>query len=334
MMKPIFISGPSDDITDVPGLKVGHWTDLGAVTGCTVILCEKGPLAAVDVRGGAPATHELGALSASSLIQRCHAILFTGGSAFGLESASGAAQFLSEHEIGFETRVRHVPIIPSAAIFDLGIGSNDVSPGVLEGYKAAQVASSGSLEQGSVGAGTGATVAKFAGPERSLKGGVGSASLIGPNGIVVACLVVTNALGSIYDSSTGEIVAAPRNTDGRYLSLEDALSINSNFVEDSRQNTTLVCVATNASLSHMQVQRLTVHAHDGLARAIFPVHTLGDGDIAFSLATCEKELGDEYLLMLAILTTSVVERAIIKSVQRATTIAEIPSVRDWVSSKT
>jgi len=327
-------SGSKDDITDVPGLKVGHWTDLSAVTGCTAILCEQGSVAAVDVRGGAPATHELGALAPSSLVQRCHAILLTGGSAFGLEAASGVARFLSESNIGFQTRIRPIPIVPAAAIFDLAIGSEDCYPGVVQGYEAAQVATNDLVEQGSIGAGTGATIAKLAGVERCLKGGLGSASLIGPEGVVVGCLAVTNAIGSIYEPLSGEAVAAPRGEAGSFLSLEESLTLHAASIKASRQNTTLICVATNASLSHSQLQRLTVHAHDGLARSIFPVHTVADGDIAFALSTGEKELGEEHLLTLAVMTTFVVERAIVKSVKHAKTISEIPSATDWLSIHT
>ena len=333
-MKIFSASGSKDDITDVPGLKVGHSTDFSGVTGCTAILCEQGSIAAVDVRGGAPATHEFGALASPSLVQRCHAILFTGGSAFGLEAASGVTRFLSENDIGFQTRVRPVPIVPAAAIFDLAIGSADCYPSVIQGYEAAQVATNDLVEQGCVGAGTGATIAKLAGTERCLKGGLGSSSLIGPEGVIVGCLAVTNAIGSIYEPLSGEVIAAPRGEAGRFLSIEESLALHTATVEASRQNTTLICVATNASLSHSQLQRLTIHAHDGLSRSIFPVHTAADGDIAFALSTEEKELEEKHLLTLAVMTTLVVERAIVKSVKQAKTIEEIPSAGDWLSTRT
>jgi L-aminopeptidase/D-esterase-like protein len=256
--------------------------------------------------------------------------MLTGGSAFGLASATGLMQFLEERGAGFETALRNVPIVPAAVLFDLGVGDPKAAPDEDAGYLAAKRAGGGKVAQGSVGAGTGATVAKILGPERCLKGGVGSASLVGPKGITVGAIVVTNPIGAVLDPESGRVVAGPRaDAPGRFVALSKAAVERTANMDQLLQNTTLVCVATNAALQHHQVQRVAYQAHDGIARAILPAHTFGDGDIAFavSMGTLPVEAHDAFTVgLMAVLA---VERAILKSVSAATGLHGIPSAAEW-----
>src|SRR5437764_3430226 len=196
-------------LTSVPGLRVGHWTNLDAATGCTVVLCEQGPRAGVDVRGAAPATGETDLLRPGSLVGRAHAILLSGGSAFGLDAATGVMRYLEERGVGFPTPAGRVPIVPAAALFDLGIGRSDVRPDAAAGYAACQAAGE-TVAEGCVGAGTGATVAKLGGPDGAIKSGIGTACRKLPGGTLVGALVAVNAVGGVYDPRTGEPIAVPR----------------------------------------------------------------------------------------------------------------------------
>src|SRR6266851_7284625 len=200
----------ADSITAIPGIRVGHWTDLEAATGCTVVLCERGAVAGVDVRGAAPATRETDLLRPGSLVGRAFAILLTGGSAFGLDAATGVMRFLEERGVGFATQAGAVPIVPAAALYDLAIGRSDVRPDAASGYAACQAASEKTVAEGCVGAGTGATVAKLGGPADAIKSGIGSACRTLPDGTLVAALVAVNAIGAIFDPRTGAAVATPR----------------------------------------------------------------------------------------------------------------------------
>ena len=321
--------GRHDAITDVRGIRVGHWTNRRGATGCTVIRCETCTVAAVDVRGGAPATHETDVLAAGNLVRLCHAIVFAGGSAFGLEATAGVARWLRHRDVGFETRAGRVPIVPGAAIFDLPLGRADAAPDATSGVRAAARASGGRVEQGSVGAGTGATLAKLLGQEHALKGGVGSASLVSPAGLVVGALAVTNSVGNVVDPATGEIVAGARGERGAFVPADEAVLRRVAEWSAARENTTLVCVATNAAITHEQAGRMAVQAHDGLARAIVPAHTFGDGDIAFAVATGELEVESETAAPLGLMAARTVERAIVKSVQAATALGGVPSAADW-----
>ncbi len=321
--------GRWDAITDVPGVTLGHHTDRKAATGCTVILAPHTTFAAVDVRGGAPGTRETDVLSPSNIVRRCHAILLTGGSAFGLAAATGVVRYLLEQGVGFETSAGPVPIVPAAVIFDLGIGSASAFPGEVDGYAAALAARSGRVTQGSVGVGTGATVAKLLGDGGRIKGGFGTASLITPRGLIVGAVAVTNALGSITDPATGALVAGPRNQ-GRMLPLEEALAVRTTGMDAFVENTTLVCVATNATLDHHAVQRLSYQAHDGMARTISPVHTFADGDVAFALATGELEPRPEDSMLAGAMTSAAVERAILASLRTARPLAGVPTAAPGV----
>ncbi len=327
---------PHDAITDVRGIRVGHWTDRRAATGCTVIVCPPGTVGGVDVRGAAPGTRETELLRPGNLVEEVHAIVLSGGSAFGLEAATGVMHALAEQGIGFEVRNARVPIVPSAILMDLGIGSQRW-PDAAAGRRAFARASAGRVAQGSVGAGTGATVAKLGGPERALKGGIGTASETLETGIVVAAIAAVNAVGGIRDVRTGEIVAAPRGDGAGFLDIDAMLRTGRRRrVEQAPdpelpENTTIAVVATNAVLSKTQVNRIATVAHDGFAAAIWPVHTRADGDVIFALATGEQAIeADEYAAIEA-MCTLVIERAVLAGVRAATGLAGVPSAAEWAS---
>lgn len=323
-------TGRYDAITDVRGIRVGHWTDRRGATGCTAILCETSTFAAVDARGGAPGTRETDVLDPANVARACHAILLTGGSAFGLAAAQGVVQWLAERDVGFATTARKVPIVPAAVLFDLGLARATAAPGPGEGYEAARRAKGGRVATGSVGAGTGATVAKLLGPERCLKGGLGTASLVGPKGIVVGALAVTNPVGVVADPATGCLIAGPRaEVPGRFVGIEQAIRERTAAMDQLLQNTTLVCVATNAALAHHQVQRLAYQAHDGIARAILPAHTFGDGDIAFAVAMGALPVEAHDALTVGLMAVLAVERSILRSVAAATGLHGVPSAAEW-----
>ena len=324
-----WVAGKRDAITDIPGIRVGQWTHRRAATGCTVVLCETAACVAVDVRGGAPGTRETDLLAGPNLVRSCHAVLLTGGSAFGLAAADGVMKWLAEREIGFQTSTRKVPIVSAAVIYDLAIGRADLTPDAAAGYFAADHATGGKVAQGSVGAGTGATVAKMLGVEGALKGGVGSASLVGPRGIVVGAIVVNNAGGSLFDPETGGLVAGPRGESGAMFGLAESVARRTERMDALLEHTTLVCVATNAIVEHAALQRVTYLAHDGMARVIHPAHTLGDGDVAFAISMGQVEIQPQDVMSVGILAGKAVEIALLRSVRRAGTLAGIPSVADW-----
>ncbi len=315
-------------ITDVPGIKVGHYTDKGAATGCTVILCESGAVAGADVRGSAPGTRETDLLRPMNLVEKVQAILLTGGSAFGLDAAGGVMRYLEERGIGYETLVAKVPIVPTAVIFDLNIGNSRIRPGIEEGYKACLAASDKQTAEGCVGAGTGATVGKALGIERATKSGLGTASCKVGGDVIVASLVVVNAVGDIIDPKTGKVLAGPRDLEnGGFLSTIELLKSGVYSYRKSTlpTNTTLGVVATNANLNKEQVNKLAQMAQDGIARAINPSHTMHDGDVMFALS-----LGDKVcdITILGAVAAEVVSNAIIRAVQHAETLAGIPAIKD------
>jgi L-aminopeptidase/D-esterase-like protein len=319
-----------DAITDIPGIKVGHWSDRRAITGCTVVLCEKGAVGGVDVRGGAPGTRDTDALRPGNLVPAVNAIVLSGGSAFGLESAAGVMRWCEEHGIGLEFGRMRIPIVAGAILFDLGIGRSDIRPDTAAGYAATAAARGGGVPQGSVGAGTGATVAKAGGSGSSLKGGIGSASEALGGGITVAAIMAVNAVGEIVDSRTGKVVAGPRGNDGMFVDSFELLK--QGLLETpTATNTTIGVVATNARLTKEQANRLATVAHDGLARAIRPAHTLVDGDTIFALATGEIEVGAAASRAVEAFAPRVVERAIVKGVLAAKTLGGVPSVSEWTA---
>jgi L-aminopeptidase/D-esterase-like protein len=312
-----------DDITDIPGIRVGHDTNHEAGTGCTVILCDTPATGGVDVRGGAPATRETDLLNPINMVDSINAVLLTGGSAFGLDAAGGVMRYLEERGIGFDTGVARVPIVPAAAIFDLAFGSATIRPDAASGYRACENASSDTVAQGNIGAGTGATVAKTAGPDFMMKGGLGSASMQLPDGSIVGAIVVVNAVGDILDPGTQQVVAAARNPGG------------SGFVSANPfSNTTIAVVATSAALTSDQATKMAQMAHDGMAQAIRPVHTMFDGDTVFALAlgpTSQQlhssPLAAQQITIIGAAAATTLARAIVKAVRNATTLHGVPAVQ-------
>lgn len=317
---------PPDAVTAIPGLRVGHWTDRRAATGCTVVLCEGGAVAAVDVRGGAPGTRETDLLRPGNLVERVHAVLLSGGSAFGLDAAAGVMRYLEEQGVGFATPGGLVPIVVGAVLYDLSIGRSDVRPDAAAGYAACGVAKGGRVSQGSVGAGSGATVGKALGMERAVKGGIGTASERADD-VTVGALVAVNCFGEVVDPDSGRILAGPRDEKGGFLSTLDILRRRSSGVAGGFTNSTIGVVATNARLNREQAYRLAVMAHDGLSRAVRPAHTPVDGDVFFSLATGATE-GPADPITLGALTARAVERAIVRAVTEARGLAGVPSLAE------
>lgn len=300
-------------ITAVPGIRVGHATDAHAQTGCTVVLCAEGAVAGVDVGGGAPATRETDLLRPGMLVERAHAILLTGGSAFGLAAADGVMRYLEERGIGFDAGVARVPIVPAAALFDLTMGRSDVRPGPEMGYQACLAAEGGAVPEGLVGAGTGATVGHLLGAG-AMHGGIGTAAIDLAGGAVVGALVAVNAFGDVRDAQTGAIIAGARSPSGEFVDTARVLLELEGEPAFGRAptNTTLVVVATNAALSKADANRLAHLAQDGLARVISPAHTIFDGDIVFALSTGDAVSN---LLALGAAAAEAVTRAITRAVR-------------------
>lgn len=295
------IKSPASEgsLTDVPGIRVGHAHNTEARTGCTVVLCESdGAVAGVDVRGAAPGTRETDLLDPGNLVERVHAIVLTGGSVFGLDSACGVVSYLEERSVGFDTGVARVPIVPAAVIFDLAVGDARTRPDSRMGYRACIHATSAAVEEGAVGAGAGATIGKMLGAEMASAGGVGTASMKLSNGVTVGALVVVNSFGDIVDPMSGRILAGARSPDGHgwldtSRAIEQAAFTRRNDRADGSQknpfseieNTTLAVIATDAALTKAQARKIASMAHDGMARAIRPIHTMFDGDTIFALST-------------------------------------------------
>ena len=322
-------------LTDVAGLKVGHHTLEERPTGCTVVLTgPDGAVAGVDIRGGAPGTREIALLDPVNHVQKAHAIVLSGGSAFGLDSATGVVRYLEENDIGYETRVARVPIVPAAILFDLGIGDKPhIRPGADCGYAAAKAATRDPVAEGNIGAGAGATVGKLGGSGRSMKTGIGSASIILPSGLVVAAMVAVNAVGDIIDPATGKVVAGTLGEDGKTLVDVRTLvrsGLRRRFRPRNGENTTIGVVATNANLTQVEAKKMAMMAHDGYARAISPSHLPSDGDLIFSLATGTFE-GDADLTLVGALAAEAMADAIVRAATQATSLPGIPAARDLES---
>ncbi|HVC34309.1 MAG TPA: P1 family peptidase [Chloroflexota bacterium] len=313
-------------IVDVPGISVGQTTDLDHLTGCSVVLCPDGAVGAVDVRGGAPGTRETDLLGPGRLVQKVHAVLLTGGSAFGLAAADGVVRFLAERGYGHSIGSSRVPIVPAAVLFDLGIGNPQAFPDAAAGWHAAESARSDVLEEGCVGAGTGATVGKALGIHQATKSGVGSAALRLPNGITIGALVAVNALGDVVNPVSGQILAGTRHpATGAYVStISQILQSAAPPTPPLGTNTTIGVVATDASLSRDDLSRLATAAHDGLARVVRPAHTLFDGDAFFAVAT-GRSAATANPVALAVAASEVVATAIIRAVMRARPLGNLPS---------
>ena len=318
-------------LTAVPGVKVGHHTIAERPTGCTAILVEAGATAGVDIRGAAPASAETDLLKPVNLVQQVFAISLSGGSAFGLDARSGIMRYLDEKNIGFKAYGSiNVPIVPAVSLIDLNVGANPkIRPTADCGYRAAQAASTAPVPEGNVGAGTGATVGKSAGSARAMKGGIGSAAIRMPDGLIVAALVAVNAAGDVIDPATGKIVSGVRTENGKALADARALLTSGAIRQPARlgENTTLGVVATNAALTKTQATKVAEMAHDGFARAIYPSHTMGDGDAIFALAT-GTQTGNVDVSRVGALAAQVVADAIVRAASQATSIPGYPAARD------
>ena len=315
-------------LTAVTGIKVGHHTLSERPTGCTVVLVEAGAMAGVDVRGSAPGTRETDLLSPLNMVDQVHAIVLSGGSAFGLDAASGVVRYLEERGIGFDVRVAKVPIVPAAILFDLTIGDAKIRPSADCGYQAAHAATTEVVQEGNVGAGAGATVGKLAGLRRAMKSGIGTAALTLPSGLTVAALVAVNAVGDVIDPATGRVIAGVRTEDEKGFADSRAL-LKAGTLRNRRigQNTTIGVVATNARLTKVQATKVAQMAHDGYARAISPVHTPLDGDTVFALATGTLT-SDVDLLTVGALAAEAMSEAIVRAARTATGIPGYPAARD------
>ncbi len=316
-----------DNLCDVPGVLVGHATDREGLTGCTAVLFEEPAVVGVDVRGSSPGTRETDRLSPTGTVRRTHALLLTGGSAFGLAAVEGVVSFLEERDVGLDVGVARIPLVSAAVLFDLVVGSPAARPGPEMGYEAATSAKNGDFAQGSVGAGTGATVGKVLGMERAMKGGVGSASVWLDGGLVVGALAAVNAFGGVRDPDSGKILAGPRMDDG---ALGDTVELLPEAVTRMRwgEDTTLGIVATNADLSKAQVSKIAQMAHDGLARAVEPVHTTVDGDVVFAVSVGGVDAPTD---IVGAWGARVMQEAILRAVRRAESVPGIPSASEYES---
>jgi len=314
-------------ITDIKGIRVGHAQDLKGATGCTVILCEKGAWAGVDVRGGGPASRETELLKPVNLVEQIHAVMLSGGSAYGLDACSGAMAYLEENKIGFDVGVGVVPIVCGASLFDLVVGDPKCRPDKAMGYEACKNASDGPVAEGNVGAGTGATVGKFQGVAHMMKSGLGTYGVqIGE--LQVAAIVAVNALGDVVDVDTGKRIAGLLNEDNTQLSNTEE-TMYAQYAENKNVfsgNTTIGCVVTNAKLTKTQAAKLASVAHNGLARAIRPVHTMADGDTIFVMATGEMEVMPDAAGALA---ADVMARAVNRAVRMAEPAYGLKAARDF-----
>jgi L-aminopeptidase/D-esterase-like protein len=321
-------------ITDIPGIKVGHASDLKALTGCTVILCEEGAIGGVDIRGTATGTRQIDAFTHLHLVDQIHAILLAGGSAFGLDAAGGVMAYLEERGKGFDVIKTKVPIVPAAIIFDLGIGNFRVRPDYKMGYEACLNASK-RVEEGSIGVGTGATVGKLFGVDRAMKGGVGTASMRGPKGLMVGTLVVVNAFGDIIDPISHQILAGARKSKESSRLANSSMWMKQGVTrkefgaitpsKPATFNTTLGVIATNASLSKKEVHQVAQIAHSGLVKMISPIHSTFDGDLVFAISYGKKRADVNTIGLLG-------ESALMESVKRAIMKADgfgvIPAYKD------
>ena len=318
----------SKGLTAVTGIKVGHHTLSERPTGCTVVLVEGGAVAGVDVRGSAPGTRETDLLNPINMVEQVHAIVLSGGSAFGLDAASGVVRYLEEKGIGFDVRVAKVPIVPAAILFDLGIGDAKIRPTAECGYQAAKAATTDLVQEGNIGAGAGATVGKLTGMNHAMKAGIGSAAITLPTGLTVAAIVAVNAVGDIIDPATGQVIAGARTDDGKaFADVRALLRIGTLQSRRVGQNTTIGVVATNARLTKAQATKVAQMAHDGFARAIYPVHTPMDGDTIFAVATGTHTQSVD-LITVGALAADVMAEAIVRAARTATGIPGYPAAQD------
>jgi len=331
---------PSGALTDVEGIRVGHHTDSRRPTGCTVVLAEESATAGVDVRGGAPGTRETALLDPVNTVSAIHAIVLAGGSVFGLAAADGAVRYLAEKRVGFPMPDARIPIVPAAILYDLNVGDAEIRPTPEWGYAAAKAAAGGPdarLAQGNVGAGAGASVGKLMGRERAMKGGLGTASLKLPGGLVVGALVAVNSVGDVYHYESGQLMAGARTADGKHLADVAAMIRRGEMpaVKGLAESTTIGVVATNAVLSKSQAAKVAQMAHDGLARTIRPVHTPFDGDTLFAVSTGKLRRAGAasrepaFVAIIGALAADAVAQAVVAAILHAASIPGIPSYSDF-----
>ena len=325
----------NNTLTDVPGLRVGHAQDNEALTGCTVILCEEGAVGGVDQRGGAPGTRETDLMHPMHLVQRVHAVVLSGGSAFGLDAATGVVRYLEERGVGFDVRVARVPIVPAAILFDLDIGRADIRPDAAMGYQACLNATPGLFDEGNVGAGTGATVGKILGSGQAMKSGLGSASMKIGKGVIVGAIAAVNAFGDVIDPNTGQIVAGARGIQkgpiriGSEGSFADTLAVMKTLVGrtilgfSAREHTVIGVVASNARLDKDQTNKVAQMAQDGLARTVRPAHTMLDGDTIFALSTGKRKVD---VNIVGAYAAEVFAEAILRAVRTARPAGGLPAI--------
>lgn len=315
-----------NNILDVPGLKVGQVEDKKGLTGCSVVICEEGAVCGVDVRGAAPGTRETDLLDPINMIQKVHAVVLSGGSAFGLESTCGVSKYLEEKGIGFDVGVAKVPIVVGAVLFDLGVGDAKCRPNIDMGYRACVEANNIELKQGNYGAGCGATVGKIRGSKYCTKGGIGSYSIKLDNGLVVAALVAVNAFGDVYED--GKVIAGVLNDKkNAYLNTYELMKHGVNKGGFNIDNTTIGIIATNAKLTKAECKKISQMAHNGYAKAIFPIHTPHDGDTIFTMSTGDIESD---VTLLGSLATEVMEKSIINAIKNSEKVGDILSFNEII----
>ena len=311
-------------LTDISGIRVGHVSDFGAVTGCTAILAEQGAVGGVDIRGSASGTQEIDTLSPGHVTDQVHGILLAGGSAFGLEAASGVRRYLAGRKVGYAFGGQHIPIVPGAILFDLGIGKSNVHPNAAMGEAAAAAATTDPVPEGSVGAGTGATIGKLFGIAQAMKAGIGSFTVTLPGGVLVSALVAVNALGDVRDPATGKIVAGARKSAGsREFIDSEAAMMRGTVIGGAPRNTTLGVVVTNAKLNKVQANKLAQFASLGMARTIYPVNTMADGDVAFALSLGALQAD---INTLGVAAAEAVVQSILRAARLAKTLGGVPAL--------
>ena len=327
----------SGSITDIKGIKVGHASDFDGITGCTVILCEKGAVAGVDQRGGGPGTREIALLDPINNVEKVHAVLLAGGSAFGLDAASGVMKFLEEKDIGYQTGFAKIPIVPAAILYDLNIGNPKSRPTPEMGYQACKNASASTPTQGSVGAGTGATIGKLLGIEQAVKAGIGTASISIGGGVIVGAIIAVNAIGDVIDPSLGEIVAGVRplrkgpvkiggeSLFANSLDLMSSMDGRALFSLADRANTVIGVVATNAAFNKAATTKLAQMAQNGVVRCIRPAHTMHDGDTIFGLSIGKKKAN---INIVGAFAAQAVQIAILNAIYHASSLGGVPALED------
>jgi len=322
----------NDSITAVAGIEVGHFTDTRRPTGCTVILAKEGAVAGVDVRGAAPGTRETDLLAPTNLVDRVHGVLLAGGSAWGLDAATGVVRWLEEQGAGLDVRAARLPLVPGAVLFDLFVGDAKIRPDAHAGYEACRAASANAPAEGNFGAGAGAAVGKMFGIERAMKGGIGSASIT-IDGVTVGAIIACNAVGDVVDPETGEVIAGARTKSGKSLLDSRRALLKGEGPKPLLKgtNTTIGVIATDAPITKAQATRLATMAHDGLARAINPVHTMSDGDTLFVLGTGRAKESPG-MMVLGTMAAEVTARAVVRAIRAAEGVRagklHLPAARD------